>query len=210
MLSNQPEAGDHAPETITFLTNPSGRIVGWSAEAADAFGRATAEVLGSRCSALMAGRDLNGNVFCSEHCPVMVMALRGEEPHPTPLVFRIAERPEQVFELSITLLRGTERNPKILHRLVPVGGTGGREPAESLSRPPAKSAAPGSVAPAVLTSRELEILRVLSTGMTAEEAAQKLGISVATVRAHLRAIHAKLKVSNRASAVALAIRQGWL
>ncbi len=53
-----------------------------------------------------------------------------------------------------------------------------------------------------LTPRELEVLRLLPSGLTAEELAQELIISVHTVRSHLKSIYAKMGVHSRHEAVA--------
>jgi DNA-binding NarL/FixJ family response regulator len=57
-----------------------------------------------------------------------------------------------------------------------------------------------------LTTRELEILRVLATGKSNREIAATLVISDHTVRRHLQNIFAKLGVRSRAAATAFAIR----
>lgn len=52
-----------------------------------------------------------------------------------------------------------------------------------------------------LTSRETEILDSLSKGYRNKEIADRLGITVDTVRAHLRSIYEKLHVGSRTAAV---------
>lgn len=52
-----------------------------------------------------------------------------------------------------------------------------------------------------LTERELEVLHLLTTGLSTQEMADKLIISKATLRTHLKNIYAKLEVSSRAQAV---------
>jgi DNA-binding NarL/FixJ family response regulator len=61
-----------------------------------------------------------------------------------------------------------------------------------------------------LSSRELEVLRLVAAGFTNREAAQKLFISEATVKTHLLHIYAKLGVRDRASAVAAGYQRGLL
>ena len=61
-----------------------------------------------------------------------------------------------------------------------------------------------------LSMRELEVLRLVATGASNGEIADKLSISEATVKAHLRNIMDKLQVKNRAEAVAIAISNGVL
>ncbi len=58
-----------------------------------------------------------------------------------------------------------------------------------------------------ITPRELAVLRLVSLGKDTGEVAKLLGIGEETVRTHLKKAQAKLGVSNRAHAVAEAIRQ---
>ncbi|WP_237224310.1 response regulator [Rothia nasisuis] len=59
--------------------------------------------------------------------------------------------------------------------------------------------------PAVsLSAREMELLKLLATGATNKELAEKLFISQATVKTHLVHIYAKLGVDNRTAAIAAA------
>jgi two-component system nitrate/nitrite response regulator NarL len=62
----------------------------------------------------------------------------------------------------------------------------------------------------VLTARELEVLRHTAEGMSAPEIAEELVLGVTTVKTHLHNIYGKLGVSDRAAAVATAIRRGLL
>lgn len=59
-----------------------------------------------------------------------------------------------------------------------------------------------------LTVREREVLRHLCDGRSAAEIAQRLFLGSATVRTHLSRIYEKLGVSDRAAAVAIALRTG--
>ena len=58
-----------------------------------------------------------------------------------------------------------------------------------------------------LTARELEVLRLVAAGKSNREIAEALVISDHTARRHLQNIFAKLGVSSRAAATALALRQ---
>jgi DNA-binding NarL/FixJ family response regulator len=59
-----------------------------------------------------------------------------------------------------------------------------------------------------LTSRELEVLRLLASGTSTTAAAESLGISTATLRAHVQAVLRKLGAHSRLEAVAEAARLG--
>jgi DNA-binding NarL/FixJ family response regulator len=62
----------------------------------------------------------------------------------------------------------------------------------------------------LLTSHELEVLRMVAAGATNREIAKHLFISADTVKSHLEVVYRKLEVSDRAQAVAVAMRKGLL
>lgn len=61
-----------------------------------------------------------------------------------------------------------------------------------------------------LSERETQILRLLADGLSSTEIADALTVSVTTVKTHLRNLYDKLQVSDRAAAVATAMRTGLL
>lgn len=63
---------------------------------------------------------------------------------------------------------------------------------------------------AVLTSRELEVLRQLALGRTRAEAAKNLFVTVNTLKTQLQSIYRKLNVSSGVDAVAKATQRGLL
>ena len=62
----------------------------------------------------------------------------------------------------------------------------------------------------ILTAREIEVLRMIADGLGNKEIASRLGISDHTVKFHIGSIFAKLGASNRAAAVAIGIREGFI
>ena len=82
---------------------------------------------------------------------------------------------------------------KVLNRFVPTADKlGQREPAE------------------VLSERELEVLKLATKGLSNQDIAEKLCLSVRTVQAHLGHIFNKLQVSSRTEAVVRALKEGWV
>ncbi|MDX2708925.1 response regulator transcription factor, partial [Streptomyces sp. PA03-6a] len=71
---------------------------------------------------------------------------------------------------------------------------------------PARSAPPAELA--VLTARELEVLRLIARGLSNPEIADLLFISEATVKTHLNRTMSKLDLGSRAQAVVLAYETG--
>jgi len=61
-----------------------------------------------------------------------------------------------------------------------------------------------------LTQRELDVLRLVTEGLSNRQIAQRLTISSETVKTHLHHIMQKLQVKDRTQAAVLAARQGWL
>lgn len=58
-----------------------------------------------------------------------------------------------------------------------------------------------------LTDRERDVLRGLVDGLSYKQVAARLGVSVHTVRTHIRALYRKLQVQNVAEAVTRAVRE---
>jgi len=70
-------------------------------------------------------------------------------------------------------------------------------PAAPLSTPQAQSP---TTSPGGLSARELEVLRLLATGLTDAQIAEQLVLSLHTIHAHLRTIYSKLGVTSRSAA----------
>lgn len=64
--------------------------------------------------------------------------------------------------------------------------------------------------PEALTDRELEVLRLVASGATNKDIAERMFLSEATVKTHLLHVYAKLGVNDRAAAVAAAYERGLL
>jgi two-component system nitrate/nitrite response regulator NarL len=100
-------------------------------------------------------------------------------------------RPDSICEAILSVAAGsTVLGPEIQH------GIG----EEIRLRAPA--------APSPLSEREREILSMTAAGQTAADIGKRLFLSPATVKTHLQRIYQKLGVSDRAAAVAAAMRAG--
>ncbi|GGR34629.1 response regulator transcription factor [Streptomyces netropsis] len=76
------------------------------------------------------------------------------------------------------------------------------------ARPVRRDAAAGGVA--ALTGREIEILRLMAKGLSNQEAATDLRVSLETVKTHVGNVLAKLCAGNRTQAVVMAYEAGLL
>jgi DNA-binding NarL/FixJ family response regulator len=61
-----------------------------------------------------------------------------------------------------------------------------------------------------LTSREIEVLQLISQGLRNKEVGAMLGITEGTVQIHVKNIFAKLSVNDRTGAVQVAVRRGLI
>jgi LuxR family transcriptional regulator, maltose regulon positive regulatory protein len=71
-------------------------------------------------------------------------------------------------------------------------------------RQPSEAASPAMALPEPLTEREMEILLLLGTELSAPDIAEQLYVAPSTVRSHIKSLYAKLDVHNRGEAVARA------
>jgi DNA-binding NarL/FixJ family response regulator len=77
---------------------------------------------------------------------------------------------------------------------------------EGVPLPATTVTSPSPTYPAGLTAREVEVLRLVTKGITNREIAEELGLSEKTIAHHLTHIFNKTTSENRAAAVAFAIR----
>jgi NarL family two-component system response regulator LiaR len=64
--------------------------------------------------------------------------------------------------------------------------------------------------PEVLSERELDVLKLATRGLSNQDIADKLCLSLRTVQAHFSHIFNKLQVSSRTEAVVHALKEGWV
>jgi DNA-binding NarL/FixJ family response regulator len=64
--------------------------------------------------------------------------------------------------------------------------------------------------PSSLTQREIQVIQLVSNGLTDKEAAHRLGTSWQNVRNHLYATYRKLGAKNRTHAVVISLRAGLI
>lgn len=105
-------------------------------------------------------------------------------------VSKTASTGELLQALRTVAAGGSFLSPSIARRVMEMASGREDEPARSL------------------TEREMEILRLIATGMRPTDVAERLFLSVKTVKNHLTSIYAKLGVQTAAQAVAEAYRLG--
>lgn len=106
------------------------------------------------------------------------------------------------------LLELQQRQPQLLERLLP--GEAGQSLHQRLFQPAPRLDEPASAGTALLSSRELAVLQLIAQGCSNQEIADRLFISLHTVKTHARRINVKLGVQRRTQAVAMAKAQGLM
>jgi len=82
---------------------------------------------------------------------------------------------------------------KVLNRFAPASGKAiGQKPLE------------------VLSEREMDVLKLATRGLSNQDIANELCLSLRTIQAHLGHIFNKLQVSSRTEAVVRALKEGWV
>ena len=199
-----------------FASDSRDRIVFWNQGAAELFGRRSEEMLGRRCYEAIGGRDVFGNRFCYANCPVVASLTGGDTVAGFEL--QVSANGHGRRLTHVTILRIPSVRPDlytVVHVLAPIDPEGRLARALSASGAvpvPVPGCAPGAdpaTAPP-LTTREREILQWVAAGLQNKEIAQKLDLSLATVRNHIHNILEKLEVHSKLEAVSLAFRSGWV
>lgn len=134
------------------------------------------------------------------------------------------ELSERLPECRILLVAGTA-TPEYLRQALaqPVAGLIGRNSPSNFLTEGVRKVAAGerfidpqlalralSSARSPLTPRELEVLRLAADGTPTREIADRLSLSVGTVRNHLNAVSRKTGARNRIDAIRIARQSGWL
>lgn len=187
-----------------FAISPDGRISLWNRAAERILGYAPREVLGRACCDLFVGRDDSGNRLCYAGCHVQSLVKLGDPVQSFDMQTRTKAGKPVWLNLS-TLVVGTNGaggGGLIVHLFRDVTAT--KELLGMVQERLAGPAAPSAEVSGALTRRELEILRLISTGVNTKVAAERLHVSPATIRNHVQNILGKLGVHSRLEAVAYA------
>jgi PAS domain S-box-containing protein len=197
------------------------RIVYWNASAQQILGWKADEVVGQRCFEVLSGGDYEGQRFCRRNCPTITSAKKGKPVGNYDFLTRRKDGAPVWLNVSIIL--------------PPVGGRNGvcavhvfrdvseRRRSEQLAQMTLETVArfsggdegdvqtkPYPPPGPPLTLRELEVLRLLASGVATEDIAVSLRVSRSTARNHIESILAKLGVHSRLQAVVYASRHGLI
>lgn len=203
---------DLSPDAV-FATDRRNRIVFWNDATRRLLGFAEDEALGADCGRLLCGSDVFGNRYCSDNCPVMRMANRGEIVRNFTLTFQSREQIRVIASVSLVQLRTVSADEYFLLHLLRPAVQGEHATSEPKAPPRNRlvdSHASADVRVQKLTAREVEVLGMIAAGRSTPEIAERLHISQLTTRSHTQNILEKLEVHSKAEAVAIAFQKNLI
>ena len=160
-------------------------IVSWNPAAEELTGVSAEEAVGRYCWEVIGGRGEGGRHVCHQGCSTARLAREGW-PVPCQLMHIKAPEGERKVEVTTVAVDDGERR-LLLHLMVPA------DPRSPSARER-------------LTARQYQVLELLADGLPAKVIASRLGVSEATIRAHIRAILVELGTHSQLEAVAKARR----
>ncbi|HSP34471.1 MAG TPA: LuxR C-terminal-related transcriptional regulator [Thermoanaerobaculia bacterium] len=199
---------EHSPDPV-FVTDRLNRVIFWNQSARQLLGFDADEAVGADCPELLRGCDSSGNSYCTDNCPIMQMANRGEVVREFNLTFQTKDAQEIKADVSILQLRaGRPDEFFLVHLMRPKHGERAVPPPPRPHLVTARES--DDVRVRKLTTREVEVLGMLAAGRTTPEIAERLHIAPLTARSHIQNILDKLEVHSKAEAVAFAFQKNLL
>jgi PAS domain S-box-containing protein len=174
-----------------FVLDEELRIVAWNAAVEELTGISADAAVGNACWSVLGGLAEDGAVVCHAGCALAREAFKRRVASSHTLLVRTSSGRRRVTVSTITA--GVAGSPHLVHLL------------RSLPAVPAVAPAPEVQQ---LTQRQRQVLDLLGTGADARQIAATLGITVATVRTHIRHVLRALDVHTQLAAVVRAGRPG--
>jgi PAS domain S-box-containing protein len=189
-----------------------GKITLWNRSAEKILGYTAREVVGRPCCDVFVGRDAVGNRLCYRGCHVQSLVKMGEPVQHFEMATRTKAGKPVWIDVSILVVPGSRNglgSTVHLFRDVTVSHEMEALIRERLAQSKPVAATPGDLS-TPLTRREIEILRLMTSGANTRAMAERLHVSPATVRNHIQNIFGKLGVHSRLEAVAHVTTRGLL
>ena len=181
-----------------FAINQRHRIVFWSKSLERLLGLSYDDVVGRSCASVLAGADGFGNRYCSDACPVVSIANRGDSVRQFRLRTQTKGGAPLMVDISVLKFVLRADNQILLVHIV--------RPADVVMEVAAAPQKPRDARLFNLTPREMEILTLLTSGQTTRDIAKRLGIASLTARNHMHNMFEKLEVHSKSEAVSFAFK----
>ena len=205
-----------------FAVDGRQHIIYWSAGARSLLGLTSQDVLGKNCYDVIAGGDYQDHPYCRRNCPVVISARKGEPVATYDVRSRTKDGAEMWLNTTIVSLPEALVSKTVVVHLV--RDVTQRRRAEQLAEEMVHSVGKFTAGPSEkseevapypppgpnMTTRELQVLRLLASGTGTEAIARALGVSRSTARNHIESVLGKLGVHSRLEAVVYATRHRLL
>ncbi len=210
-----------------FVVDANQRIIRWNRGAERLLKYIEAEVLNHNCFRVMAGRSHPDRLWCHSNCKVQSCIAKGSQMENFDLLTHTNDG-ESVW-LNVTIVSppdGGERYTVHIMRDVTQEKAAGQAIEGFLAalgihriaanrhrddrcavKPIAAKSSPAD-STFSLSTREVEVLRLLAEGLSTKALAQRLNISHFTARNHIQNILVKLDLHSKAQAVSYAFKRG--
>ena len=153
-------------------------VVFWNSKAEQILGYEAGNVVGRKCYEVVRGLALDGDTpICAQNCPGIIAARRGQIPPLAHARMQCASGKEKRVTV-LPLIAADEADQVVLIHM--------------FYETPAGELRVDGPDPLPLTPRELEVLRLLAQGLRPQEVADRLFVSVHTVRKHISNASGKL------------------
>jgi PAS domain S-box-containing protein len=210
-----------------FIVDKNQRIIRWNKGAERILKYTEVEVLNHDCYRVIAGRAHSDKLWCHSNCRVQSCIAKGTPLENFDLLTRTNEG-EPIW-LNISILSPADGNEQItvhiLRDVTPEKKAGqaieqflaalgvhalarGKHQDDKGDLKPIAARTSTAEAPLALSSREVEVLRLLAEGLPTKALAQRLNISHFTARNHIQNILVKLDLHSKAQAVSYAFKKG--
>jgi DNA-binding NarL/FixJ family response regulator len=151
-------------------------------------------------------------------CAVMVCTAFGDEAHvlqsieagASGYLLKDSEPENMLHEIRSLHGGGSPISPLIARQILMRFRAAPSTPSTPVTAAPAAAPAQAGGEQAMLSSREKEVLELITKGFTADEIARLMQVSQHTVQTYVRRIYSKLNVNSRAEAIYEARHQGIL
>lgn len=198
------------------------KIILWNSAAERLLGFRAQEALGRPCYQILGRKDSSGRLTCQEGCQGRALARRSEldSTHDL-LTYRKEGReiwlnvttivaPTRRKDLAVIHLFRDASHKKEMELFIQhfLSGAARLRSSRALAGPEPSPLDASLELYQGLTTRELEVLRLLASGASNKAIAEKLRISPSTVKNHTQNVLSKLKAHSRLEAVARAFHQG--
>ena len=195
---------EHTTDAI-FGIDKNQHIRFWNKNCEQLLGFTAQQAIGKPCAELLCVYDLQGNQYSTDNCPI---SKPGDQTlsHQDLIIKQSDKIPIMVNIGSYYLKESEYENNRGIQVFYSIRKINSYQLIQRLANNSSYLDSTGKIQK--LSKREYEVLKMVSKGVTSRCIAAQLGISVATVRNHMKNTYAKLDVHSKAEAIGYAMRHG--